>query len=160
MGLFDSNQLDLEQKYKANSRQVELGYKYGSVNMASNEMKLKYVKIYADENRETHFQDMEALLKNTDYAPPAPPIAVSPHQTATGTVAIGFPPGWFGDFHPAPKCQWMVITSGVLEIGVSDGEKRTLPAGTIAYLEEAGSKGHSTRVIGDKQSILMVTEVN
>ena len=51
---------------------------------------MKYVKIYADENRETHFLDMEAPLKNTDYAPPAPPIAVSPHQTATGTVAIGF----------------------------------------------------------------------
>jgi hypothetical protein len=97
-------------------------------------MKLKYVNIYADDDKETHFRDMEILLKDADYAPPAPPIAVSPHQTATGTVAVGFPPGWFGDFHPAPKSQWMIITSGTLEIGVSDGEKRTLPAGTIAYL--------------------------
>jgi len=24
-------------------------------------------------------------------------------------IAIGFPPGWFGDFHPAPKHQWMII---------------------------------------------------
>jgi len=54
----------------------------------------------------------------------------------------------------------MIITSGTLEIGVSDGEKRTLPAGTIAFLEETGSKGHSTRVIGDETSILIVTEVN
>ena len=128
--------------------------------MANKELKMKYVKIYADENRETHFQDMEVPLKYADYVPPAPPIAVSPHQNATGTVAVGFPPGYFGDFHPAPKYQWMIITSGTLEIGVSDGEKRTLPAGTIAYLEESGSKGHSTRVIGDKESIIMVTEVN
>jgi hypothetical protein len=123
-------------------------------------LNLNYVRIYADENRETHFQDIEVPLKGADYAPPAPPIAVSPHQNATGTCAIGFPPGWFGDFHPAPKHQWMMIMSGTLEIGVSDGEKRTLPAGIIAFLEEAGSKGHSTRVIGDEQSILMVTEVN
>jgi len=54
----------------------------------------------------------------------------------------------------------MIITSGTLEIGVSDGEKRTFPPGTIAFLEESGSKGHSTRVIGDEQSILMVVEVN
>ena len=123
-------------------------------------LKLKYVNVYADDDKETHFRDMEVPLEDADYAPPAPPIAVSPHQKATGTVAIGFPPGWFGDFHPAPKHQWMIITSGTLEIGVSDGEKRTLPAGTIAYLEESGSKGHSTRVIGDTPSILMVTEVN
>jgi quercetin dioxygenase-like cupin family protein len=123
-------------------------------------LNLNYVRIYADENRETHFQDMEVPLKDTDYAPPAPPIAVSLHQNATGTCAIGFPPGWFGDFHPAPKHQWMMIMAGTLEIGVSDGEKRTLPAGTIAFVEESGSKGHSTRVIGDERSILMVTEVN
>jgi hypothetical protein len=123
-------------------------------------LNLKYVKIYADENKETHFQDMEVPLKDADYAPPAPPIAVSPHESATGVCAIGFPPGWFGDFHPAPKHQWMMIMSGTLEIGVSDGEKRQLSAGTIAFLEEAGSKGHSTRVIGDEESILMVTEVN
>ena len=123
-------------------------------------MKLKYVKIVADENKETHFEDAEVPLKDADYAPPAPPIAVSPHQDATGVCAIGFPPGWFGDFHPAPKYQWMMIMSGTLEIGVSDGEKRTLPAGTIAFLEESGSKGHSTRVIGDEQVFIMVTEVN
>jgi uncharacterized cupin superfamily protein len=53
----------------------------------------------------------------------------------------------------------MIIVAGTLEIGVSDGEKRTLPAGTVAFLKESGSKGHSTRVIGDEQSIIMVTEV-
>jgi quercetin dioxygenase-like cupin family protein len=123
-------------------------------------MNLKYVKIHADEDGETHFQDMEVPLEDADFAPPAPPIAVSPHQKATGTVAIGFPPGWYGDFHPAPKSQWMMIMSGTLEIGVSDGEKRTLSAGTIALVEEAGSKGHTTRAIGDENSILMVTELN
>jgi quercetin dioxygenase-like cupin family protein len=123
------------------------------------ELKLRYVEIYADDEGETHFRDVEVPLKNVDYAPPAPLIAVSPHQSATGTLALAFPPGYFGDFHTAPKHQWMIITSGALEIGVSDGEKRTLPAGTIAFLQETGSKGHSTRVIGDDVSILMVTEV-
>ena len=128
--------------------------------MSSQELTLKYVKIYADANKETHFQDMEVSMQEADYAPPAPPLGVSPHENATGTCAVGFPPGWFGDFHPAPKHQWMIITSGALEIGVSDGEKRVLNTGTIAYMEEAGSKGHSTRVIGDEISIVMVTEVD
>ncbi|MEN8762354.1 MAG: hypothetical protein ABF290_07950 [Thiogranum sp.] len=71
-------------------------------------------------------------MKEADYAPPAPPIAISPHQNATGTCAIGFPPGWFGDFHPAPKHQWMMIMSGTLEIGFSDGEKRILLSSSTA----------------------------
>ena len=128
--------------------------------MADSKLTLKYVRVYADENQETHFQDVDVPLVDADYAPPAPPIALSPHQKATGTIAIGFPPGWFGDFHPAPKHQWMIITSGALEIGVSDGEKRTLSTGTIAFLEESGSKGHSTRCVSDVDCFVMVTEVN
>jgi quercetin dioxygenase-like cupin family protein len=128
--------------------------------MADAGMTLKYVRIHGDENKETHFEDMEVALAESDFAPPAPPIWTSPSGKATGTVAIGFLPGWFGDFHPAPKSQWMIITSGSLEIGVSDGEKRTLSEGTIAFLEEAGSKGHSTRTVGDVPVIIFVTETN
>ena len=123
-------------------------------------MNLKYVKVHADENGETHFQDLEVPMQDADFAPPAPLIATSPHQTATGIVAIGFPPGWFGDFHPAPKNQWMMLMSGTLELFVSDGEKRTFPTGAIVFLDEAGSKGHTTRVIGDETAIIMVTQVN
>ena len=49
--------------------------------------------------------------------------------------------------------------SGTVEVGVSDGEKRMYGTGTIAYLDDAGSKGHSTRSVGDELSIIMVAEV-
>ena len=121
---------------------------------------MKFVHLIADPDGTTHFKDGEASMEPQDYAPPAPLINVSAHQTATGVVAINFPPGWYGDFHPAPKRQWMIIVPGTLEIGVSDGEKRTLPVGTVALLEEAGSKGHTTRVIGDEPSTLMVVDLD
>ena len=127
--------------------------------MADHALTLKYVCIYADDDKETHFKDMEATMEEADYAPPAPLIYVSRHETAAGMVAIGFRPGWFGDFHPAPKHQWMIIVAGTVEVGVSDGEKRTLPTGTVLFLKETGSKGHTTRVIGDEQVTIMVTEV-
>lgn len=123
-------------------------------------MKYKITHIYADADGETHFGDKEISYKAADYAPPAPPIDTSTHETATGFVSIAFQPGWFGDFHPAPKRQWMIIVAGTLEIGVSDGEKRTLSAGTVALVEEPGSKGHSTRVVGDEPSYLMVCELD
>jgi oxalate decarboxylase/phosphoglucose isomerase-like protein (cupin superfamily) len=81
-------------------------------------------------------------------------------QVATGLVSITAPPGYVSDLHPAPREQWMIITSGTAEIIVSDGEKRMLPTGSILYLEEIGSKGHLTNVIGDEQLILMVVEID
>ena len=123
------------------------------------ELKLKYVKLYADKDGETHLKEEEFTLAHADYSPPAPPIWVGPRTRATGTTVVAFPVGWYGDFHPAPKPQWMMIMSGSLEVEVSDGEKQTYHAGTIAFLDDRGSKGHISRNVGDEVAIVMVTEV-
>ena len=124
------------------------------------EVNFEYVKIYADKDGETHFKDMTIPYESQDYAPPAPPLGVLSRQVATGFLAITAPAGYVSDLHPAPRQQWMIITSGTAEIIVSDGEKRMLPTGSILYLEEIGSKGHLTNVIGDEQLILMVVEID
>lgn len=127
---------------------------------STTELSLKYLLIHGDDAGETHFKDIEVSMDLADFAPPAPPLYVSHFATAAGIVGIGFPPGWFGNFHPAPKEQWMIIVAGNLEIVVSDGEKRQLGVGTIALLKEAGTKGHSTRVIGDEDVFIVVTQLD
>ncbi len=127
--------------------------------MENKPLKFKYVKIYGSEDGETHFEDVEMEMEYKDYAPPSPLIAVTPHMSATGTVAIGFPSGWFGGFHAAPKHQWMTFTAGKMEICVTDGEKRIFEAGTAVLQMDAGSKGHSTRIVGDDDCFMIVTEV-
>lgn len=127
--------------------------------MSTAEMRLSYVTLYSDDDGETHFMDEEWVMAEKEYAPPAPPVWVGPWEKATGTTVIAIPPGWFGDYHAAPKYQWMLVMSGALEVIVSDGEKRTFETGAIVYVHDAGSKGHQTRSIGDEISVLMVTEV-
>ncbi len=127
--------------------------------MATKEMKFSYLRLYSDDSGETHLEDEEMLMTEAEYAPPAPPNWVGPREKATGWTVIGLPSGWFGDFHPVPRPQWMLIMSGVVEVEVTDGTKRTCPAGTIAFLEDAGSKGHISRSVGDELSVIMVVEV-
>ena len=122
-------------------------------------MKLKYVRLYADEHGETHLKEEEFIMNNADYAPPAPPLWVGPRSKATGTTVLAFPVGWFGDYHPVPRPQWMLIMSGAIEVEVSDGEKRTYPAGTITFLEDMNSKGHISRNASNEVAVVMVTEV-
>jgi len=93
--------------------------------MASGGVKLNYVKIYADDHGETHFKDEELPMAFLDYAPPAPPLWVGPQGKATGVTVCGFPPAWYGDLHPAPKVEWIMLMTATIDVEVSDGEKRT-----------------------------------
>lgn len=108
---------------------------------------VKYTHVFGDAQGVTHFKDVPYSMTSGDYAPPAPSIAVSEHTPASGMVVLEFPAGWFGDYHPAPKKQWMIVLSGKFEIGVSDGETRTIEAGVVVLADEVGSKGHTTRAL-------------
>ena len=127
--------------------------------MENKPLKFKYVEIYGSEDRETHFEDVEIEMEYKNYAPPSPLIAVSPRTSAIATVTIGFAAGWFGDFHAAPKHQWMTLIAGNMEVCVTDGEKRIFKTGDVILQMDATSKGHSTRIVGDDDCLMIVTEV-
>ena len=44
---------------------------------------MKYTKIFADEEGETHFKDVEIELESVDFAPPAQPLNLSSFNPAT-----------------------------------------------------------------------------
>jgi hypothetical protein len=58
------------------------------------------------------------------------------------------PAGWFGDWHPAPRRQFMVKLAGETEFVASDGERRRIAPGMVLVLEDTGGKGHQSRVVG------------
>ena len=44
---------------------------------------MKYTRVYADENGESHFEDVEVEFSSVDFAPPAPPLDLSAFTPAT-----------------------------------------------------------------------------
>jgi quercetin dioxygenase-like cupin family protein len=116
---------------------------------------LAYVRVQADSLGESHFADSEIPLELRDFAPPAAPLSVSPAQAASEVLFLSLPEGWFGDWHPAPRRQYLISLSGELEIEVSDGEARKFPPGSIILLEDTSGKGHIVRVVG-KETVRLV----
>jgi quercetin dioxygenase-like cupin family protein len=110
---------------------------------------VKFVRLYADAEGVSHFEDATVALGEVAYAPPAPPFFVSAREDATGVAITVLPAGWFGDWHPSPRLQWWFQLSGELEVEVGDGEKRRLGPGSIVRVEDTTGRGHTTRVIGD-----------
>jgi hypothetical protein len=110
---------------------------------------MHYVRIYADEGGETHFEDV-TLPTERRQSPASSsledltaPLSVS--SVYFRTVVVDHPP----EPHPAPCRQLVVQVAGEVEIEVSDGEVRRFGPGTVVLAEDVTGKGHQTRPVGE-----------
>ena len=122
-------------------------------------MKVTYVRLYADADGESHFEDVEAELAPVDFAPPAPPLNLSTYLPSTQASFFGAPAGWNGDWHPAPTRNLFVVISGEWEVKASDGLVRRFPPKSVLLVEDTTGKGHSSRVVSDTESLAMLVQL-
>ncbi|MEM7543771.1 MAG: cupin domain-containing protein [Pseudomonadota bacterium] len=108
-----------------------------------------YTEVYNDDGV-THFRDGMVPLSVKDYAPPAPALAVSARYPARDVAFGKVDAEWIGDWHPAPRRQFIIVLSGTFEIEVGAGEKRTFPAGSSILLSDTEGKGHYSRVVSEE----------
>jgi quercetin dioxygenase-like cupin family protein len=110
---------------------------------------IEYLRIYSDTEGCSHFEMKNIEMAPKDYAPPAPPLNTSMLESANNNVFLELPVGWYGDWHPSPFRQWLIILSGECEFESGDGEKVVCKAGDMALLEDTTGKGHQTEVLGN-----------
>ena len=120
---------------------------------------MRITRIYADTDGETHFADEDLTFNAIDYAPPAPPLHVSEFIPATRIGFVQEPPGWFGDAHPTPTRQYVLILAGTIQASVSDGDERTFPPGSVVLLDDTVGAGHRTSFIGTDDLCLALVQV-
>jgi hypothetical protein len=111
---------------------------------------IEYLRIFADKEGCSHFETKTIDLEAKDYAPPAPSLNTSIMASADNSVFLELPTGWYGDWHPTPVRQWLVLMSGMCEFEAGDGEKVTRKAGDVVMLDDLIGKGHQTKVLGDE----------
>ncbi|HEY7466754.1 MAG TPA: hypothetical protein VIB47_08685 [Dehalococcoidia bacterium] len=102
------------------------------------------VRLYTGDDGESHFEEI-----GLDYEPNLP---LSERTAAQPAETIHFArhlPGYFMDWHPAPRRQYVVFLGGQNEITVGDGTKMVFRAGDILLAEDMGGR-HLVRVIGDE----------
>lgn len=110
---------------------------------------IEYLRIYSDADGCSHFQIERIALEPNDYAPPAPVLNTSAVGPANHCVFLELPVGWYGDWHPTPVRQWLVLMSGACEFEAGDGEKAIRKAGDLVLLDDTQGQGHQTKVLGD-----------
>ncbi len=119
----------------------------------------KYTRLFSDDAGESHFEDVEIEFASTDYAPPAPPLDLS---NVTDAKQIGFmraPAAWSSDWHPSAARNFFVVLSGEWEVTASDGETRSFGSGSALLVEDTHGKGHTSRVVGEVDSLAVMVEL-
>lgn len=72
-----------------------------------------YVRVHSDDAGESHFEDVEATMELTDFAPPAAPVNLAPLGQAEAVALFGGDSDWGGDVpHPSPARQLLCVLAG------------------------------------------------
>ena len=108
--------------------------------------------MYADEDHESHFEDLSGLYLEADIARNGPLIPV------TGVQCLRSPKELERDWRPAPRRQFVIVPSGEMELEVGDGSKRLLSAGDVMLAEDVRGRGHIVRSWGDRRIVFVGLE--
>jgi hypothetical protein len=120
---------------------------------------VRYVRLYSDADGESHFEDCTLDIHETVYAPPAPPLIVSGAVAARQFHILTCATGWYGDWHPAPARQFMMLMTGRVKVEVSNGEIREFGPGLLILVEDTEGCGHRTWNTGDTPFVFAVVRL-
>ncbi len=120
---------------------------------------MNYLRMFADEQGESHFDNADLSLNELPFIPKAPSVHVSVEQPVDNLVFMRVPTGWSDDGHTAPRRQWVMVLRGKIEFETSDGEIRRLVPGMIVLAEDTTGRGHKARSIGDEDALLGVAQI-
>ncbi len=101
--------------------------------------------LYADEQGESHFRDIEI-----EWASEGPGGKLSKRLPATGVIFRQTGESYDFDWHRAPRRQYIVNLDAGVEITASDGEKRIIGAGEVILVEDVTGKGHISKAVSNK----------
>jgi len=116
---------------------------------------LQYSILYTGSDAKTHFKD--------DYLPwelfPDTPTdfghVTTPLQKATDIGFVRLSAGRRSDWHPAPRKQFIMVLTGIMELEAGDGQKRTFKPGNVLLVTDVEGEGHRTNVLGDQELMIV-----
>jgi hypothetical protein len=96
-------------------------------------------RLYSGDDGESHIETLELASR---------PNLTTLHG-AKGVVFRTREPGYFNDWHNAPRRQYVITLSGEAEIGLADGTIHRVGPGDVNLAEDLTGHGHTTRVVGN-----------
>ena len=111
---------------------------------------MKFPRIYADEQGETHIGVLDVPEHEAPLGPPPNPAGQMTETEAVGSFVTFLAPAETEvPSHNAPQPYICIVLSGEGEVEASDGSTVRLGPGGLIYCDDVSGKGHVTRSITD-----------
>ena len=111
---------------------------------------MQITRVYTGDDNQSHFETIDVPLGESRYG------SLSELFEAEGVIFRETPVGGELDFHNAPRRQFVVTLSGLVEIECGDGATRQLGAGEILLADDTTGQGHITRDLeGPRRSLFI-----
>ena len=117
---------------------------------------IKCVRLYADDQGDSHFEDIEIEMSSIQYAPPAPALEISEPIEASSCFWFRFPKDWHDGAHPSPRRQLFIVLEGEVEGWTSKGDISTFRAGDRVLMEDTSGKGHGARPVNGEALAVVI----
>ena len=121
---------------------------------------MNYLRLHADKNGKSRFEQASLKLDEPDYRPPAPTAFVSHSYQTDSLQFVRLPSGWNADAVNPPSKQFLIGLKGHIEITAGDGEKHSIGPGDRVLMEDVDGSGHHARVKGDGEFLGAVIPVS
>lgn len=119
---------------------------------------MKCLRIYASPDGESHFDEIELPTTELCLHPDAAPFSVTPSYPASRLRFTHIPAGMRPvSWHTVPEPVLTVRLDGSVEYETSDGEIRTVPAGSFVLVSDTHGKGHLSRHSEHTQTVLWIS---
>src|SRR5271168_3507068 len=117
---------------------------------------MKIIRFHTTPEGESRFQEVELPITQ----PRKDTFGFTMHQSdAFASASVRFvelPAGLDQGWHHAPARQIVVLLTGKVEVGTSDGQKRQWNPGSAFIADDLTGKGHTTRVIEGPAQVMFV----
>ena len=113
------------------------------------------LRVYTGDDGLSHFEEVTLALKPFHDTEGAYGES-TPLEATTGITFRVSPAGYFLGWHNAPRRQYVITMSGMIEIEASDGTVKRLGPGGILLAEDLTGKGHTSRVVSEETRFYVV----
>jgi hypothetical protein len=125
--------------------------------MAQEHASLTVTRLYSGADGLSHFERISVKFVPVPGSPST--VEQSEPSITTKSYVVRCAPGYFADWHNADIRRYVITISGRAEIVVAGGEKFVAGPGEIVMAEDLTGKGHTFRVLGDKDWVAMFLDM-
>jgi len=115
---------------------------------------MKITRFYATESGESRFVEIDVPIEHGQKDADGHILRFSNSYSSPSVRFAELPEGMVQSWHHAPARQIVVILSGELEVGTTDGQTRRWRAGEAFLADDLTGKGHTTKTIGGPAHVL------